>query len=158
MRQMLAGVAAAALLVLTACGASEEPGSPATTTPAPDGSGQGADPTLEPSADPDEDETGSDSDDLSEEQTAAVADLAERLDVGTEEISAGPLEQVTWPDGALGCPAAGQSYTQALVEGYRLILTHEGEEYAYHAGEDGELAYCADPVDPAAPGTEVETE
>ncbi|HIZ37653.1 MAG TPA: hypothetical protein H9815_17900 [Candidatus Ruania gallistercoris] len=84
----------------------------------------------------------------------AVADLADRLGVPVADIDAGPLEAVTWPDGSLGCPQPGSSYPQVLTDGYRVMLTTDGDEYAYHAGEDGELTYCADPVDPVSGDTE----
>src|SRR5699024_7682348 len=80
----------------------------------------------------------------------AVADLAERLGVSSADIQAGSLQSVTWPDGSLGCPSPGQSYPQALTEGYRLVLTAQGKEYEYHAGADGDLFYGADPGEPAA--------
>lgn len=80
---------------------------------------------------------------------AAVADLAERLQVAPEDITAGPLDEVTWTDGSLGCPAEGQMYTQALVPGTRLILTIDGTEYAYHGEGEEPLFYCANPIDPA---------
>lgn len=85
---------------------------------------------------------------------ASVDDLASRLDVDPGDIQAGPLEEVTWPDGALGCPEPGMSYPQVLTDGYRLVLTADGEEYVYHAGEGGELTYCADPTDPVSDGNE----
>ena len=81
---------------------------------------------------------------------SAVEDLAERLKIPAADIQAGPLEPVTWSDGSLGCPQPGQSYPQVLTDGYRLILTADGQEYAYHSGADGELFYCADPQHPAS--------
>lgn len=34
------------------------------------------------------------------------------------------------------------AYTQALVEGYRVILGHESRVYLYHAGSDGQPSMC----------------
>src|SRR5699024_10755853 len=84
----------------------------------------------------------------------AIDDLADELGVDAAAIQAGPLEQVTWSDGSLGCPEPGMSYPQVLTDGYRVILTAEGEEYAYHAGEDEELFHCTDPVDPVSDDTQ----
>lgn len=85
---------------------------------------------------------------------AAVDDLASDLDVPAAAIQAGPLEPVTWSNGALGCPEQGMSYTEALTDGYRVVLTVDGEQYHYHAGTDEELFYCADPIDPVSGDTE----
>jgi hypothetical protein len=38
---------------------------------------------------------------------------------------------VTWSDGALGCPAPGRFYTQALVPGFRVQLEAGGERFDY---------------------------
>lgn len=73
---------------------------------------------------------------------AAAADLAERLDVDREEISLVSFEWVTWNDGSIGCPEPGVVYTQALVEGSRVVLEHDGLEYDYHAGASGNPFLC----------------
>ncbi|WP_147915403.1 hypothetical protein [Ruania zhangjianzhongii] len=126
--------------------------------------GEGSDPTdppttLQPSTDSpepsDTPEPTDDAADLPENVQEAVEDLADRLGVALADIDAGSLEEVTWPDGSLGCPEPGMSYPQVLTDGYRVILTADGDEYAYHAGEGGELAYCADPSDPVAGDTQV---
>ena len=72
----------------------------------------------------------------------AVADLAERLGVEPSEIEVVMAERVTWPDGSLGCPEPGMSYTQALVEGSKVVLGHDERVYLYHAGTDDEPFLC----------------
>lgn len=72
----------------------------------------------------------------------AVADLAARLGVPATAIEVLKAEQVTWPDGSLGCPEPGQAYTQAQVDGYRVVLQHDGRVYLYHAGGDGPIFLC----------------
>jgi hypothetical protein len=66
----------------------------------------------------------------------AVLDLSRRLRVPEDEIDLVGVEEVTWPDGSLGCPQPDQMYTPALVEGQRIILGHGGRVYIYHAGGD----------------------
>jgi hypothetical protein len=152
-------VAAAFLTIgLAACqepdeGRSPEPG---------DGDATTLTPTDEPTEDPTEDPTENPTDVESSEPTetpsgptdprvdAAVADLAERLAVTEDDVTAGSLEEVTWTDGSIGCPAEGQSYTQALVPGARLVLTVDGTDYAYHGEGEEALFYCETPVEPAA--------
>jgi hypothetical protein len=66
----------------------------------------------------------------------ARSDLSGRLGVSVEEVEVLDVEEVTWPDGSLGCPQPGQMYTQALVEGHRIVLEHDDRVYLYHSGGD----------------------
>lgn len=78
----------------------------------------------------------------------ARADLAARLGVAVDEVTVAGVEQVTWRDGSLGCPQPGMAYTQALVDGVRVVLEAGGQTYHYHAGGNGAAFYCADPQEP----------
>jgi len=77
---------------------------------------------------------------------AAIADLARRTGADPAAITIVSAEAVTWNDGALGCPQPGMAYTQALVDGYRLILSLNGVTYAYHAAVRGDFFYCERPA------------
>ena len=83
---------------------------------------------------------------LPAEVEAAVADLAAHLGVEADAVVVVSHEDVTWPDGSLGCPRPGMSYTQALVPGTRLVLEVDGREYAYHSGRDTPLVRCDPPT------------
>lgn len=74
--------------------------------------------------------------------TPARTDLAQRLGVEPEDLEVISAEVVTWPDGSLGCPEPGMSYTQALVDGSKVVLGHDGRVYVYHAGADGQPFLC----------------
>ena len=80
----------------------------------------------------------------------AVSDDAARrsgLDASRVRVlEAGP---VTWADGALGCPAPGRFYTQALVPGFRVQVEAGGQRFDYHANARGEWSLC--PADRARP-------
>lgn len=80
----------------------------------------------------------------------AIGDLASRVGADRSAISVVVDEEVTWRDGSLGCPEPGMLYTQALVPGRRVVLEHDGRQYAYHGGASGGLRFCARP---AADGT-----
>lgn len=83
----------------------------------------------------------------------AIADLAGRLDVAADDIVVVSVEEVTWPDGGLGCPEPGMAYTQALVNGSRIVLSVENTDYEYHSGQSGVPFYCpAERVTPPAAG------
>jgi len=65
---------------------------------------------------------------------AVLDDLAERVGERIEDpavVGAGP---VTYNDGSLGCPKPGQMYTQALVDGYRVVVEVGGQRYDYRIG------------------------
>ena len=75
---------------------------------------------------------------------AIMEDLSGRTDepiAGAAVVSAEPM---TWNDGALGCPVAGQVYTQALVDGYRVVLEVDGQEYDYRVGGGADVRLCED--------------
>lgn len=86
----------------------------------------------------------------------ALADLAQRLDIPDGEIELVSFEEVTWRDGSLGCPQPGRAYTQALVNGSRIILEADGQRWHYHSGGGREPFLCMTPQEPlgedAAPG------
>jgi len=67
---------------------------------------------------------------------AAKADLAQRLNIAADQIEVVKAEAVQWPDGSLGCPKPGMSYTQAIVPGFQIILSAGGQEYDYHANQE----------------------
>lgn len=153
MRRHPAAAALAAILLLTACGGTEEdaanqaPASPDTEAPVEPDPETDPDPAEDPAGDP----AGSDAL-LGPEVQLAIDDVVDRAGVARDEVLVTETELVTWPDGSLGCPEPDTMYTQALVEGYRIVLEVDGESYAYH-GASGQQAtdpaFCSDPQPPA---------
>lgn len=134
----LTGLALA--LALTACGGvTDEP------TATPDDPAEPADPD-EPDA-PDAPDA-PEADDLDDKIAAAIDDAAASEGVDPADIEVILSERVTWPDGALGCPEPDMMYTQALVEGYRIILEVAGDEVAYHGADSHAPERCDDPEPP----------
>jgi hypothetical protein len=82
---------------------------------------------------------------------AIVADLAARLGIRSDEIQVVRGESVVWNDGSLGCPEPGMMYTEALVDGYWVVLEHEGQMYDYRATDRGYFRLCESPL-PGLPG------
>lgn len=72
------------------------------------------------------------------------ADLAKRMNLDASEASVVSAQEVTWPNGALGCAQPGEIHTQALVPGYRVELEAGGRTYAYHAAKTGYFKLCRD--------------
>jgi hypothetical protein len=73
---------------------------------------------------------------------AVVADAAKRFKVAESAVVLTSAEQVTWPNGALGCPEPGMVYTQALVPGFRLVAKTSAGELLYHTDALGHVRNC----------------
>ncbi len=79
---------------------------------------------------------------------AARSQLANRLGLATDTSDAITTEafaRVVWPNGAVGCPKPGRSYTMALVPGYQVILRVGDRLYHYHGREGQAPFFCARP-------------
>jgi hypothetical protein len=72
----------------------------------------------------------------------AIEDLSRKLKVPAEEIEVVREEAVTWSDGSLGCPEPDTSYTQALVEGSKVVLAHGDRYYDYRSGTGDQVKLC----------------
>lgn len=70
---------------------------------------------------------------------AILDDLARREVKGTATLVSS--EAVTWPDSSLGCPSPGVMYTQALVDGLRVVVEADGRQFDYRIG-GGDLKLC----------------
>ncbi len=71
---------------------------------------------------------------------AIVADLARRGVEGEPQLVS--AEAVQWTNGALGCPKPGMAYTQAIVDGMRVVVTVEGTPYDYRFGRADTPVLC----------------
>lgn len=71
-----------------------------------------------------------------------IQDLTERIGADSDDIEVIRSEFVTWNDGSLGCPQKGMYYTQALIDGYWVILKIEGVEFDYRVTVSGQLILC----------------
>ncbi len=59
------------------------------------------------------------------------------------------FQAVTWRDGALGCPQPDRMYTQALVSGWRVLVSDDTRRVSYHASRSGFWLLC--PADRSHP-------
>jgi len=134
MRHLLPACAAGALLLsLTACAT----GTPMADDPTPSTSSRPPFATTTPGP---VGPTGAAVGLPAERWDAVVADLAARGVSGTPELVS--AETVTWPNGALGCPKPGTSYTQALVEGMRVLVRSGEATYDYRFGQGTAPLLC----------------
>ena len=124
---------------VTACardlGATPEPTRPTRSIPAV--------PTIPPSDEPLTCEV------PSEIMEPFLADADERPGAAVDEIDVVTAVQVTYTDGSLDCPEPGMLYTQALVDGYQVVLDADGTELDYRVTRDGGFRLCEEPGRPA---------
>ena len=69
-------------------------------------------------------------------------DLAAQLGIDISQIEVVNSEPVTWPDTSLGCAQPGMLYSQILVDGYRVTLKANAEEFDYHTQGTEEFILC----------------
>lgn len=157
MRTHTTAAVCAVLLLLTACGDTDEGGlgdqpvedAPDDEVPVEDPEGAANDPAGDgPTDTPDDDAAGASDPLLGPEIQVALDDAAERSGVPRDELLITVTELVTWPDGAAGCPEPDTMYTQALVDGFLIVIEADGEAYHYVGVTGEEPTYCADPQDP----------
>jgi hypothetical protein len=78
-----------------------------------------------------------------------LANAADVSDVDLDDIEVLRAEAVIWNDGSLGCPEPGMMYTQALVDGYHVVLVAAGTELDYRATDTGDFRLCENPGPPS---------
>ena len=74
--------------------------------------------------------------------TAIVDDLSRRLGEPVVDPTVISAVAKTWNDGSLGCPQPGELYTQALVEGFQVVLEVDGERFDYRVGGGTDVRLC----------------
>ena len=81
--------------------------------------------------------------DLTPAQQAAVSALSDITGLPADKITLVSTEAVTWPDGCLGVQRGEMMCTQALVEGFKIVLEAEGREYEFHTNQNGSAVVLA---------------
>ncbi len=71
-----------------------------------------------------------------------LEDLVGRTGAVLSSIEVKRADAVVWSDGSLGCPEPGMMYTQALVNGYWVVLNVGGRDYDYRASQGGNFRLC----------------
>ena len=68
---------------------------------------------------------------------AAMQALAQELGRAPAEMQVVTYQETEWPDGCLGLAAEGESCTQALTQGWQVMLTVDGVEYELRTDQLG---------------------
>ena len=80
-----------------------------------------------------------------------LSDVATATGTDVAEVTVIQSESKRWSSGALGCPEPGQMYTQAIVDGYQVVIEYGEERFDYRATVDGFFRLCTGPgADPGA--------
>lgn len=77
-----------------------------------------------------------------------IASIASQAGVTPAHVKVVKNEALTWRDGSLGCPEPGMAYSQALIDGYHVVLSVNGETYDMRAARKGRFARCLNPKKP----------
>jgi len=67
-----------------------------------------------------------------------IEELARNLSISSSEVHFVSIEEVQWPDGCLGAALPDEVCTQMIVDGYRIILEADGQQYEFHTDYMGE--------------------
>jgi hypothetical protein len=62
--------------------------------------------------------------------------------VSAEQLVIVRAKSVVWNDGSLGCPEPGIQYTQALVNGYWVVIVAAGKTYDFRVARGGSFRLC----------------
>jgi len=73
---------------------------------------------------------------------SVIDDLAHRTGIDRQSIEVVGAQAVVWNDGSLGCAKPGEMYTQAPVDGYRVILRADSKNYDYRLSDTGFFFLC----------------
>jgi hypothetical protein len=65
----------------------------------------------------------------------AKEDLAQRLEIGADDVTVKDIEATEFPDASLSVPEVGQMYAQVITPGYIILLEADGQAYRYHGAE-----------------------
>src|SRR5204862_7224692 len=73
---------------------------------------------------------------------AAAAQLSHDVNAPRDSIAGVSQDEMTWRDSCLGCPKTGESCTQVLTPGYRVVLRVGDATYEYHTDLGGTARLC----------------
>jgi hypothetical protein len=81
---------------------------------------------------------------------AAADALAHDVNAPRDSIAGVSQDEITWRDSCLGCAKTGESCTQVLTPGYRVVLRVSEATYEYHTNLGGTARLCnQSPAPPA---------
>ena len=73
---------------------------------------------------------------------AILKEAATLAHLPREKLAIVRAQPVTWNDGSLGCPERRAMYTQALVNGYWVVIEGAGKTYDFRVDARGRFRLC----------------
>jgi hypothetical protein len=86
---------------------------------------------------------------------AAAAQLSRDVNAPADSIAGVSQDEMTWRDSCLGCPKTGESCTQVMTPGYRVVMRIGSATYEYHTDLGGIARLCDQSPAPPAGYTSV---
>ncbi len=68
---------------------------------------------------------------------ATRQDLSRKTNISVNRLQIQATQPQTWPDGCLGLAKPGEFCTQALVQGWRIVLTDKQKTWVYRTDSSG---------------------
>lgn len=68
---------------------------------------------------------------------AVREDLSRRTNIATEQLKLKTASLQTWPNGCLGLAAPDEFCSQALVEGWRVVIFYKDQTWVYRTDSQG---------------------
>ena len=69
-------------------------------------------------------------------------EAAKLANVPPQQLVIVRAEAVVWNDGSLGCPEPGMEYTQALINGYWVVIKAAAQTYDFRVDRGGSFRLC----------------
>jgi hypothetical protein len=68
---------------------------------------------------------------------AAIQAVSKKYNLPVDQIHIANTEAVTWPNGCLGVVIPGVMCTDVVTQGFRIMLTANGQQFEIHTNQDG---------------------
>ncbi len=81
--------------------------------------------------------------DLTPAQLAAIQAVSKKYSIPVDQIKIASTEAVTWPTGCLGVVIPGYMCTDVVTQGFKIMLTANGQQFEIHTNQDGSSAIDA---------------
>src|SRR4030042_897236 len=75
--------------------------------------------------------------DLTPAQMAAIQAVSTKYNLPVDQIKITNTEAVTWPTGCLGVVIPGVMCTDVITQGFRIMLTANGQQFEMHTNQNG---------------------
>jgi hypothetical protein len=73
---------------------------------------------------------------------AAKQAAATHLGATPDQLQVTQVQSQQWPDASLGCPQAGQLYSQIVTPGFLVLIASGGRQLEYHTDTRGRAVLC----------------